>query len=74
MERLVAADRAAGVPGQARIAEELRRLVFDGLELVEPGLLPDSERWPEGSGPRPTAAEVSPYGESRANPAEGTVT
>jgi SAM-dependent methyltransferase len=62
MDRLVAAYRAAGVPGQARTAEELTRLVFDGLELLPPGVVPAPEWRPEGSAPRPSPAEVSLYG------------
>jgi hypothetical protein len=54
--------RAGGVPAQARTAEEFTRLVFDGLELVEPGVELVSEWRPEGDGPRPPAAEVSWYG------------
>jgi hypothetical protein len=37
-------------------------LAFEGLEMVEPGVELVSEWRPEGSGPRPSAAEVSWYG------------
>jgi S-adenosyl methyltransferase len=52
----------AGVPAQARPMEDFVQLVFDGLELVEPGVEIVSDWRPETSGPRPTAVEVSNYG------------
>jgi trans-aconitate methyltransferase len=60
--RLVEAYRAAGVPGQARTAEELAHLVFDDLDLIHPGVVAVSHWWPEGSDPRPGPAAVSLYG------------
>jgi hypothetical protein len=60
--RLVEAYRVAGVPGQARTAEELAHLVFDDLDLVHPGLVPVSHWWPEGSDPHPGPATLSLYG------------
>lgn len=62
MARLVEAYRAAGMPGQARTAEELAHLVFDDLDLIHPGLVPVSHWWPEGSDPRPGPATPSLYG------------
>jgi hypothetical protein len=59
---LEAAYRSAGVPAQARTMEEFTELAFDGLEMVEPGVEIVSEWWPDRSGRRPTAAEVSNYG------------
>ncbi|MCO8273551.1 SAM-dependent methyltransferase [Actinoplanes sp. TRM 88003] len=45
-----------------RTRDEVRSLV-DGLELLEPGLVPVSEWRAEGeTGPRPTPAEVAVYG------------
>jgi hypothetical protein len=52
----------AGVPAQARPMEDFVQLVFDGLELVDPGVEIVSEWRPESSGPRPSAVEVSNYG------------
>jgi len=52
----------AGVPAQARPMEDFVQLVFDGLELVDPGVEVVSEWRPDSSGPRPTAVEVSNYG------------
>ena len=54
--------RASGVPAQARSKEEFTELVFDGLELVDPGVELVSEWRAEGLGPRPSAAAVSWYG------------
>jgi hypothetical protein len=56
------ADRAAGIPAQLRDSSEFARLAFAGLELVPPGVVPVSDWRPNGSGPRPTLAEVSTYG------------
>jgi hypothetical protein len=55
-------DRAAGIPAQMRDSGEFARLAFDGLELVEPGVVPVSDWRPGTPGPRPTPAEVSTYG------------
>jgi hypothetical protein len=52
----------AGVPAQARPMEDFVQLVFEGLELVAPGVEIVSDWRPETSGPRPTAVEVSNYG------------
>jgi hypothetical protein len=59
---LEASYRAAGVPAQARPMEDFAQLVFDGLELVDPGVEIVSEWRPTATGPRPTAIEVSNYG------------
>ena len=53
--------RQSGVPAQARTAAELERLVFTGLELVDPGVVLVSE-WRHNRPHRPTAAQVSWYG------------
>jgi hypothetical protein len=52
----------AGVPAQARPMEDFVQLVFEGLELVAPGVEIVSDWRPETTGPRPTAVEVSNYG------------
>jgi hypothetical protein len=54
--------RAAGLPTQARDADEFARLAFPGLELVPPGVVLVSEWRNEGNGPHPTPAEVGCYG------------
>jgi hypothetical protein len=56
------AYRAAGLPAQLRDADQFAELAFSGLELVPPGVTLVSEWRPQGSGPRPTPAEVSWYG------------
>jgi hypothetical protein len=58
----VRAYREAGLPAQARDSDEFARLAFTGLELVPPGVVVASEWRPEGTGPRPTPAEVNGYG------------
>jgi hypothetical protein len=58
----VRAYREAGLPAQARNSDEFAQLAFGGLELVPPGVVLASEWRPEGSGPRPTPAEVNGYG------------
>jgi hypothetical protein len=57
-----AAYRASGVTGRARNSDEFARLAFSGLELVPPGVVLVSEWRPDGTGPRPSPAEVSVYG------------
>jgi len=52
----------AGLPMNARDADEFASLAFSGLDLVPPGVVLVSEWRPESSAPRPTAAEVSCYG------------
>jgi hypothetical protein len=56
------ATREAGIPFQLRDSDEFARLAFSGLDLVPPGVVLVSEWRPEGTGPRPTSAEVSFYG------------
>jgi len=56
------AYRAAGLPAQLRDADQFAQLVFPGLDIVPPGVVLVSEWRPQGSGPRPTPAEVSWYG------------
>ena len=53
---------ASGVQSQARSRTEFTELVFDGLDLVDPGVELVSEWRAEGLGPRPSAAAVSWYG------------
>ena len=52
----------AGLPMNARDADEFAALAFSGLELVPPGVVLVSEWRPDSNAPRPTAAEVSCYG------------
>ena len=52
----------AGLPMNARDADEFASLTFSGLELVPPGVVLVSEWRPDSTAPRPTAAEVSCYG------------
>jgi hypothetical protein len=59
---LVRSYRAGGVAAQARTVDDFIRLAFDGLDMVEPGVELVSEWRPEGSDPRPSAAEVSWFG------------
>ena len=54
--------RSSGVPLQVRDSDEFAALAFSGLDLVPPGVVLVSEWRPEGSGPRPTPAEVNCYG------------
>jgi hypothetical protein len=58
----VRAYRSSGVQLQLRDSDESARLAFSGLELVPPGVVLLSEWRPEGTGLRPTPAEVSSYG------------
>ena len=51
-----------GLTGQLRTSDELAELVFRGLEMVDPGVVPVSEWRPDGDGPRPMAAEVNSNG------------
>jgi hypothetical protein len=59
---LEAAYRKGGVSAQVRPVDEFAELAFTGLRLVEPGIVLVSEWRPDGTGPRPSAAEVSWYG------------
>jgi S-adenosyl methyltransferase len=52
----------SGVTGKIRTADEFAELAFQGLEMVDPGLVVVSEWRPAGTGPRPQAMEVSGYG------------
>jgi O-methyltransferase involved in polyketide biosynthesis len=52
----------AGLPMNARDADEFAALAFPGLDLVPPGVVLVSEWRPDSNAPRPTAAEVSCYG------------
>lgn len=56
------AYNSAGVRGQIRDSDEFARLAFTGLDLVPPGVVLVSEWRRDGSGPVPSAAEVSCYG------------
>jgi len=60
---LEAAYQAGGVATRSRTAAEFSEMAFRGLDMVDPGVVLVSEwRRPDGSGPPPTAAEVSWYG------------
>ncbi len=52
----------AGLPMNARDADEFASLAFSNLELVPPGVVLVSEWRPDSNAPRPTPAEVSCYG------------
>ena len=52
----------AGLPMNARDADEFASLAFSGLELVPPGVVLVSEWRPDSKAPLPSAAEVSCYG------------
>jgi hypothetical protein len=54
--------QAAGLPAQARVAEDFAELAFRGLELVDPGLVLVSEWRRQGADVRPLASEVNWYG------------
>src|SRR6185312_1708064 len=54
--------RKAGLPMNARDADDFAALAFSGLELVPPGVVLVSEWRPDSNAPRPSAAEVSCYG------------
>jgi S-adenosyl methyltransferase len=54
--------REAGLPMNARDADEFASLAFSGLELVPPGVVLVSEWRPDSKAPRPSPAEVSCYG------------
>ncbi|MGH3329630.1 MAG: SAM-dependent methyltransferase, partial [Streptomycetales bacterium] len=49
--------RAAGMRVQARTACDFHEVAFTGMRLVDPGVVLVSEWRPEGTGPRPSAAE-----------------
>jgi hypothetical protein len=51
-----------GVRGALRTSEEFAQLVFDGLTMVDPGVVLVSDWRPEGSGTRPLPSEVNCYG------------
>jgi SAM-dependent methyltransferase len=54
--------RQSGIPAQARTVSDFTKLAFNGLEMVEPGVVLVSEwRRPAGS-PPPPAAAVNWYG------------
>ena len=57
-----AAYLKAGLPMNARDADDFASLAFSGLDLVPPGVVLVSEWRPDTNGPRPTPAEVSCYG------------
>ena len=59
---LVRAYREGGLTGEARTVDDFTEMAFAGLRLVDPGVVLVSEWRPDGSGPRPSAAEVSWYG------------
>jgi SAM-dependent methyltransferase len=59
---LEASYRAGGLRTQSRPLDDFVSLAFDGLQMVDPGVELVSEWRPEGTGPRPSAAEVSWHG------------
>jgi SAM-dependent methyltransferase len=59
---LVQAYRDGGLTGETRTVDEFTEMAFTGLRLVDPGVVLVSEWRPDGTGPRPSAAEVSWYG------------
>jgi hypothetical protein len=63
IEALETANAASGSTAHwhARSRAEFTRF-FDGLELVEPGIVPISDWRPEPGAPRPIAADVCMYG------------
>jgi hypothetical protein len=64
-EGVTSAGRAfqdRGLAGQLRTGDELSELVFSGLEMVDPGVVPVSEWRPDGDRPRPGPAEVNVNG------------
>src|SRR5215831_15087685 len=48
-----------GVPFQFRLADEFAGVAFQGLEMVDPGLVPVSEWRPDSDAPIPLAAEIA---------------
>jgi hypothetical protein len=58
----IRAIQRAGVPFQARTADEFTKLAFSGLRMVDPGLVPVSEWHPGTDDLRPPPAEVGYYG------------
>jgi hypothetical protein len=58
----VRAFREAGIPFHLRDTGDFARLAFSGLDLIPPGVVLVSEWRPDGTGPRPTPAEVGWYG------------
>jgi SAM-dependent methyltransferase len=64
-EGLAGAGRAysdRGLRGALRGQEEFTQLAFDGLQVVEPGVVLVSDRRPEPGSLRPLASEVNTYG------------
>jgi SAM-dependent methyltransferase len=66
---LESAYRKGGVAAQARTVSEFGRMVFSGLELVDPGLVLVSEWQPDAGGPLPRPEEVNWYGAVARKPA-----
>jgi SAM-dependent methyltransferase len=58
---LEATYRKGGIPAQVRTAADFTALAFDGLELIDPGVVLVSE-WHRPPGPRPLPEEVNWYG------------
>ena len=54
--------QAAGLPAQARVADDFAELAFRGLDMVDPGLVLVSEWRPAAGSVRPPASEVNWYG------------
>jgi S-adenosyl methyltransferase len=47
-----------GIPFQFRLADEFAAIAFNGLEMVDPGLVPVSELRPDSDAPIPLPAEI----------------
>jgi hypothetical protein len=47
-----------GIPFQFRLADEFAAVTFNGLEMVDPGLVPVSEWRPDSDAPIPLPAEI----------------
>ncbi|HET7016929.1 MAG TPA: SAM-dependent methyltransferase [Streptosporangiaceae bacterium] len=58
---LVRAYRQGGIPAQVRTAAEFTALAFDGLQMIDPGVVLVSE-WRREKGPVPAPDEVNWYG------------
>jgi hypothetical protein len=53
---------SGGMRGQLRTSEEFAELAFEGLEMVDPGVVLVSDWRPATTGARPMASEVNTYG------------
>ena len=58
-QEFVRSYRESGVPLVTRTTDEFADLAFEGLEMVDPGVVLVSEWHPDETGPRPLAGEVN---------------